>query len=552
MNIPEKNNCWVFHGHGMNSFGVNNLPTTLNMPQPGPSEVLARVDAFAICASDVKMISMGNDYPLFKGRDFSVNPAILGHELSLTVVKPGCEMVDAWPTGMRLGVQPDVYLNNERFCIGVNVNGGMAEYLLLGEEVFSSDHGSCAFAVDERLSHAAVAQTEPLACVEAAFVQHSRPSMKPDGRVLIWLDTGINRNFTLDMPFVSSDIIVVGTPEVYQEYISGLANDEVVFTSDLPETLFDDIIILGNPDDATLTAISERMAVNGLLCWLPQSEPQKYVAMDVAKIHYNKVNLLGSSQRRLSDAFREEKYRYDYHPGGVLIISGGGGTMGRIHLQRALKSPCAPAKIIVTGNTRTRLDQMAQDFSAIIAASDIEVNYLALQDCVDFRGQPRELVGEHGATDIIVSAPGIEPIDAVVEFLADDGILILFSGTRYGLFGKLPLGWVASRNVSITASSGSSVADQLQVLAKMNRNEALPDFNVAAIGGLMATKSGLEAVKAGRFTGKVVIYPQLKHLPLLPLNELGNWDRQLGDYVVQNGWSRTAERMLEHIYHGKE
>ncbi|EOJ4714117.1 hypothetical protein [Escherichia albertii] len=86
----------------------------------------------------------------------------------------------------------------------------------------------------------------------------------------------------------------------------------------------------------------------------------------------------------------------------------------------------------------------------------------------------------------------------------------------------------------------------------MNRNEALPDFNVAAIGGLMATKSGLEAVKAGRFTGKVVIYPQLKHLPLLPLNELGNWDRQLGDYVVQNGWSRTAERMLEHIYHGKE
>lgn len=148
------------------------------------------------------------------------------------------------------------------------------------------------------------------------------------------------------MLFVSSDIIVVGIPEVYQEYISGLANDEVVFTSDLPETLFDDIIILGNPDDATLTAISERMAVNGLLCWLPQSEPQKYVAMDVAKIHYNKVNLLGSSQRRLSDAFREEKYRYDYHPGGVLIISGGGGTMGRIHLQRALKSPCAPAKLL--------------------------------------------------------------------------------------------------------------------------------------------------------------------------------------------------------------
>ena len=551
MNIPDKNNCWVFHGQGMDSFGVDNQPTTLKMPRPGPREVLARVDAFAICASDVKMISMGNDYPLFKGRDFSVDPAILGHELSLTVVEPGSEMADAWPTGTRFGVQPDVYLNNERFCIGVNVTGGMAEYLLLGEEVFSSDHGSCAFVVDERLSHAAVAQTEPLACVEAAFVQHSRPSMKSDGRVLIWLDVGINRDFTLDMPFVSRDITVVGTLAVYQQYINGLAADEVAFASHLPETLFDDIIILGNPDDATLTAISERMAVNGLLCWLPQSEPQKYVAMDVAKVHYNKVNLLGSCQRRLSDAFREDKYRYDYHPGGVLVISGGG-TMGRIHLQRALKSPRAPAKIIVTGNTRTRLNQMAQDFSSIIAASDIEVNYLALQDCADFRGQLREFVGEHGATDIIVSAPGIEPVNAVVEFLADNGTLSLFSGTRYGQFGQLPLGLVASRNVSITASSGSSVADQLQVLAKINRNEAMPDFNVAAIGGLMATKSGLEAVKAGRFTGKVVIYPQLKDLPLLPLAELGKLDKPLGDYVAKNGWSRTAEQMLERVHQFKE
>jgi threonine dehydrogenase-like Zn-dependent dehydrogenase len=552
MSLPEKNLCWVFHGKGMDSFGVNNLPTEVTMPRPGPREVLARVDAVAICASDVKMISMGNDYPLFKGRDFSRDPAILGHELSLTVVEPGSEMKKDWPAGTRFGVQPDVYLNNERFCIGVNVTGGMAEYLLLGQEVFSSDHGSCAFAVDEHLSHAAVAQTEPLACVEAAFVQHSRQGMKPQGRVLIWLDGGLNRDFSLDLPFVSSDITAVGSSDLFAKYVSGLDVQEMTFVSQLPESLFDDIIILGNPDDATLTAISEKMAVNGLLCWLPQNEPQKYVAMDVAKVHYNKVNLLGSCQYRLSDAFREEKYRYDYQPGGVLIISGGGGTMGRIHLQRALKSPHAPAKIIVTGNTRTRLDQMAQDFSPLIASSRSQVTYLALQDTPDFSGKLRELVGEKGATDIIVSAPGVEPVNGVVEFLADNGTLILFSGTRYGQFGQLPLGLVAAKNVSITASSGSSVDDQRQVLAKIDRNEAMPDFNVAAVGGFMAMKKGIEAVKDGRFTGKVVIYPQLKNLPLLPLSELGDWDEQLDEYVAKTGWSRNAEIMLEHACQRQE
>ncbi|WP_404652059.1 alcohol dehydrogenase catalytic domain-containing protein [Raoultella terrigena] len=551
MNVPDKNNRWIFHGQGMTSFGIHDGPTEIAMPHPGPREVLARVDAFAICASDVKMISMGNDYPLFKGRDFSAEPAILGHELSLTVINPGCEMVDSWPVGTRFGVQPDVYLNNERFCIGVNVAGGMAEYLLLGEEVFNSDYGSCAFRVDDRLSYAAVAQTEPLACVEAAFVQHSRAQMKPQGRLLIWLEDGLNRDFALDVPLVTDDVTVVGMQNIYQRFVSGVKLPQAVFTAQLPDVLFDDIIILGNPDDATLTALTERMAINGLLCWLPQSEPRKYVAMDVAKVHYNKVNLLGSSLRRLSDAFREEKYRYDYHPGGVLIISGGGGTMGRIHLQRALKSPCAPAKIIVTGNTRTRLDQMAQDFSAIIAINDIEVNFLALQDCGNFRERLRELVGEFGATDIIVSAPGVEPINAVVECLATNGTLILFSGTRYGQFGQLPLGWIASRHVTITASSGSSVADQLEVLEKMNRNEAMPDFNVAAIGGFMATKAGLQAVKEGRFPGKIVIYPQLKNLPLLPLNELSRWDTQLGALVVKNGWGRAAELMLERIYLSK-
>lgn len=551
MNLPEKNACWIFHGKGMDSFGDLNAPVEITLPRPGPGELLARVDAFAICASDVKMISMGNDYPLFKDRDFDRHPVILGHELSLTVVAAGSKIASTWPVGKRFGVQPDVYLNNERFCIGVNVPGGMAEYLLLGEEVFLSDHGSCAFPVADELSYAAVAQTEPLACVEAAFVQHSRQHMLPEGRVLIWLDESISQPYRLDLPFVSQNITVAGSRNCFDAYVSGCRENELKYVSNLPDEVWDDMIILGNPDEAMMTQLTERLAVNGLFCWLPQSKPQDYVPMDIAKVHYNKLNLLGAADRTLSTAFSHNKYRYDYQPGGILIISGGAGTMGRIHLLRALKSPRAPANIIVLANTRSRLDRMVADFTGLVASSATQVHYLALQDSFNYKSKIREIVGEQGASDIVVSAPGIEPINNVVEFLADNGTLNLFSGTRYGQFGQLPLGRVAAANVSVIASSGSSVKDQIRVLKKIGLQEAMPDFNVAAIGGLLAAKQGVEAVKVGRFAGKVVIYPQLKSLPLLPLDELDRWDVELGEHVARRGWSREAEIMLERLYKKK-
>ncbi|OON37995.1 hypothetical protein BTJ39_19480 [Izhakiella australiensis] len=548
MHLPDSQLCWIYRGQGMATFGADSQPEACPLPQPGPGEVLARVDAVSICASDVKMIEMANDYPLFKDRDFSRHPAVLGHELALTVVACGADRLRDWPPGKRFGVQPDVWLNGERFCIGVNVAGGMAQYVLLGKEVFTSDNGCCAFAADPAISDAALAQTEPLACVEAAFVQHSRSDMKAQGDLLIWLAEDSQQPFILDMPLTASRITLVGDAEAFRRSVSGLPDRHYDYQPQLPARQFDDIIILGNPDGATLSRLTAGMAVNGLLCWLPDSEPQAMVAADIAQIHYHNLSLLGARSRRLSDAFSRQRYRYDYQPGGTLILSGGGGTMGRIHLQRALKSARAPAKIIVTGNSPHRLERMASDFAGLINAAGIEVYYLALQTTPDFAAEMARLVGSQGATDIVVCAPGIEPLSEVVDFLADDGLLVLFSGTRYGQHGPLPLGQVAWQQVTISASSGSSVQDQLRVLEKIASGEALPDFNVAAIGGLMTLKEGLQAVKTGRFTGKVVIYPQLTSLPLLALDQLDSWDRRLAATVNESGWSLLAERLLRESY----
>ena len=75
------------------------------------------------------------------------------------------------------------------------------------------------------------------------------------------------------------------------------------------------------------------------------------------------------------------------------------------------------------------------------------------------------------------------------------------------------------------------------MLDKTNSGELSPNRSVAAIGSLNAARDGLKAVKDATLAGKVLIYPNIKELPLTPLsefkekfpsvyarfNELGEW-----------------------------
>lgn len=548
MTKSESNTYWPFGGKEWDSFGVNDQPLSESLPIPKENEVLAKVDAYTICASDVKMVQMGNDYPLFKDRDFNKSPARLGHELSLTVAASGKNRIAEWPIGMRFGVQPDVYLAGERYCIGVNVPGGMAEYLLLGTEVFDSDKGCCAFPVSEKFSAAAIAQTEPVACVEAAFVKHTRNSFSPKDQLFIWIDETAQKQFKLDFPSPVKSIQVCD-PEKRLGKNVDLANQQLppIEVFSLPDKSFDGVIVLGNPSEQRMTELTELIAPNGIFAWLPNEEPFLYTDVDIAKIHYNKINLTGAMTGILSDALNSKNKRYDYKPQGTLIISGGGGAMGRIHVMRALQHEAPPKRIIVTNLGEERLSSLRKTFASLAEEKDIELVTLSIKNTA-YKKELRALVGEEGASDIVICAPGISPVNDVVEFLGEEGLLVLFAGTSYGQFGKLPLGMVAAWKVTITGSSGSTVMDQIRVIEKMEKNLLDPNINIAAIAGLYAGKDGIKAVRDGIFAGKVIVFPHLPDLPLTDLRDLQKISSDLALKVGEEGWSKSAEELLFEIY----
>ncbi|MEU9633804.1 zinc-binding dehydrogenase [Streptomyces tendae] len=93
-------------------------------PQPGPGEVLVKVEAAGVCLSDVHLID-GTLTPLLLRGD----TVTLGHEVSGTVAETGAG-VTAWSPGQRVVLHAGESRDGVTYTRGVDYDGGWAEYAL--------------------------------------------------------------------------------------------------------------------------------------------------------------------------------------------------------------------------------------------------------------------------------------------------------------------------------------------------------------------------------------------------------------------------------------
>lgn len=132
------------------------------VPEAGPKDVLIRVAACGVCGTDVHI------YHGSKGSADVKPPVVLGHEFSGIVEKVGSEVTAVRP-GDHVTVDPNIYCGKCHFCqmgkkqmcenlfaIGVNRDGGFAEYCLVPET-------QC-YQLDKNVPLKYGAMTEPLAC----------------------------------------------------------------------------------------------------------------------------------------------------------------------------------------------------------------------------------------------------------------------------------------------------------------------------------------------------------------------------------------------------
>jgi len=307
---------------------------------------------------------------------------------------------------------------------------------------------------------------------------------------------------------------------------------------------FDDIVLLGPRRAEQVDKTAALIAFRGTLNLVGDRPLDGLVAVDLGRIHYHYTAYYGNPGPDVAASYGEERNRCELRPGGVALFVGAAGPMGQMHIQRALELPDGPSTIIASDVDPTRLavleaklGPLAERRERRLAIVDPSADPEALAAIVE-----KETAGR-GADDVIVTVPVGETMSDSAQLMAPDGMLVLFAGAPVGTVGPLDLSAVYLQNAQYTGTSGSRISDQQLVIDKAVAGLLSPERSLAAVGGIEAGRDGVQAMLEGRFAGKIVIFPQLKGLPLMGLEELAERYPAIGRHLG-DGWSPEAEREL--------
>ncbi len=554
--VSETMLAWPLYGVGLEHFGLGGRPVRWPVPRPAPDQILVRSDAVGLCYSDVKIIRQGGAHPRLYNRDLRANPVVQGHEVTMTVAAVGEAWRDRFAPGQRLVLQADVYYRGLNLAYGYVFMGGLAQYSLFGPAILDGDEGCYAIAVPDGMGYAEAALTEPWACVEAAYGPRRRLHVKHRG--VLWLlgrpgleglPYEIGQTFAHGLPnrIVATNVpdalcCQVAWPEAEIRNDISPADYTALMLAEAPGG-FDDVIVL-DPDPERLDALPAVVAPGATISLVGERPLGRPVRVDAGRVHYDYVTYLGTRGLDVGAAYGRERNRASLRPGGVAWIVGGGGPMGRMHLQRMLEAPEGPAKIVVAETNAVRNPELLATFGPLAKARGIELIVLNPRQMppVAFQEALAQAHGGRGFGDIVVIVANVPAIEAAMPHLASDGLLVLFGGLARGTTAMLDLSPVYLGATQITGSAGSTIRDQASVLAKVAAGHLSTASAVAAIGGLDAARDGMQGLMDGRFPGKMVIYPQAETFPLTALADLKTVAPAVYARLGDDGtWTREAE-----------
>jgi NADPH:quinone reductase-like Zn-dependent oxidoreductase len=563
--LPAGNRFWALFGPGFENLGQAGAPVDAPLPAYGPDELLIRHDACSLCFSDIKVIKMGGEHPRIAPRDLRQNPVILGHELALTVVGVGANLQAQYHVGQRFTLQPDVFFHGKSVAYGYLLNGALAQYGVLGEEVLRGDGGCYLLPMEEETGYAEAALTEPWACVNAAYHLSYRTGIEAGGDLWLIGASGGQGEYTLSQGITAEShparVFITDLPARLSGWLRGRAAElgipcveqNGIKVSDLPAqgrqwspAGFNDIVILGPARAEMIGAVSPLLKKHGILNLTSREPLPEPAPVDLGRLHYDFFTVVGTAGGDIAAAYTP--IRSSLKPGGKVWVLGASGPMGQMHVQRALDMPPNPGLIAATNLRSRRIQELGARYGAEAHRRGIELVCLTEEDFGrdGFHARLDELTGGEGFDDIMVLAPDVQAIAAAERHLAPGGVMNLFVGLPRGTTMPFDLNAIRDeRQARLIGMTGSSIQDQLDMLELTQSGRLATNHSVAAIAGLEGAVEGYRALQAGRFAGKVVVYPHISGLKLTALDELRQ--RLPGVFAhLENGliWTNAAEKEL--------
>lgn len=546
--LPKENHLWPLYGAGLENLGKDGQQISVPMPTYGPDELLIRHDACGLCFSDIKVISQGQSHPRIY-QNMEIDPVVLGHEVTMTVIGVGGNLRDRYKVGDRLSMEPEIFVKGRSQAYGYYYQGGLSQYSVLGPDFYNNDHGNNLIMIKPDTGYAEIGLAEPWACVVAAYTLTYRTGLKAGGTTWV-IGAGDERSFTIGTGFDAAShparLLLSAVPENTASWLKERAASlgiEVVDAPDLdapPVDMVDDIILLGADPDI-IEKVSPRLEQFGVMAIMAQAAMPRKVNVDIGRVHYQRWVYVGSTGTDIARAYSDVPVRAALKPGGKAWFVGAGGPMGRMHVQRAIEFQNPPATIVCSDVSDMRLEELCSTFAEQAREKGIEFICLNPMNKAEYEAGMAPFK-DSGFDNIIVLAPVPPVIADAGTHLSPEGVMNVFAGVPRGMMTSLDLSDAYLRDTRVIGHSASDMDDMLLVLDKTYEKELSPNRSVAAVGSLSAAKDGLKAVKDATLAGKVVIYPNIKELPLTTLPEMKEKFPTVYALLSDRGeWTNEAE-----------
>ncbi len=533
------------------------LNRSKDVPQPGPHQIVVKVEAVGLCFSDLKLLNQFSAHPR-KGEIVSgIAPEVLqqipsyvpgelptvpGHEVSCRIVAVGSD-VTRHRVGERCLVQTDyrtLPTKGSNAAFGYNFEGGLQEYVLMDERVVVDTVTGvrALIAVSEEPSASAVALVEPWACVENSYSTTNRRTLAPRGRLLVVAEDGhavmglaeaakpgqppasvtIVAAAEVDLPWAGPSVAVIRASDV----------------RDLPDASFDDIVYFG-ASKLTIDVLNDKLAVGAIInVVLAGATIGAPVSVGVGRVHYEATRWIGTVANSAAESYVTVPPSGELRPGDTLLAVGAAGPMGQMHILRSLSADVDGLTVVGTDLDDARLRSLLAKAQPVAQANGVSLRLL------NTSSQP--LVGTFSYHLILVPMPSL--VADAVQSSEDRGLINIFAGIAVATRHDIDLDAYIARRCYMFGSSGSVVSDMEVLLSRIATGQLDTNLSVDAVSGMAGAADGLAALQDRTMAGKIVIYPSLHEVGLLSLADLSGAFPTVASKLADGHWCLEAEREL--------
>ena len=520
--------------------GELKLNTSKPVPKPGSHEIVVKVEAVGLCFSDLKLLKQFHAHArkseVVSGIEKDVlrriqgyapgsAPVVPGHEVVCRIVAVG-DQVTKHKVGERCLVQTDYRqlptAAGSNAAFGYNFDGGLQEYTLLDERVVIAPNGDrFLIPVGEERSASAIALVEPWACVEDSYVTVERNRIKANGRLVIVLDKGRE---------------AVGIEQSYSSQGAPAKIERISATNvtTLPNEAFDDIVYFG-ADRVTIETLNDKLAPGGIInLVLGGQQIGSLVSVGVGRVHYGNTRWIGTTGNDASESYTNIPANGEVRANDSVLIVGAGGPMGQMHVIRDVCLGIPGVRVIGTDMDDARLETLRKKAEPLAQANGVSLRLINTK---------KSPLAEKFSYFALMAPIGALVASAIQD--AEAGAIInIFAGIPAPTKHELDLDAYIEKRCFMFGTSGSTIEDMRIVLRKVEHEGFDTNASIDAIGGIAGAIDGIARVEDRTLAGKIIIYPMLHNVGLIPLAELGQHFPSVAEKLDAGKWTHAAEQEL--------